>query len=1019
MSLPSTFDEGLGQRRAAFRHFPQAVPSTFAIKKLDRAPCVRACPANLSAQGYVQLVKAGKYDESLALIMDRLPLPGTIGRICPHPCESDCRRREVDEPVAICSLKRFVADRADWESLPVPEVPKRNEAVAIVGAGPAGLSCAYHLALNGYQVVIFEAAAEAGGMLRYGIPEYRLPREVLKREVDYLKRLGVTLRFNSPIGKDTTINDLLTRDGFSAVFLGVGTQDSVRLAVPGAEAEGVLWGVEYLKEVNSTGVFPTQGKKVAVIGGGNVAMDVARVARRQGAAAVAVIALESPEEMPASPWEVEEATAEGIDIIHRWGVKQILTRGGRVTGLELKAVARVFDEEGRFAPTYFEDRISTREADVVIMAVGQKANLKFITAADGIALTPRGLIAADPETLATSREEVFAGGDVVTGPWIAIGAVAAGREAAISIDRYLNGQDLTADREPRLRPLKDGHWTPIPPDLPKEGRAVMPELPREEWGVGFKELNLGFSEDQAMAEAARCLNCGACSECLQCVEACQAGAIDHGQKPRTETLSVGAVILAPGFRPFDAGSKPEYGYGRYPNVVTSLEFERLLSATGPCAGHVQRPSDGQDPKKIAWIQCVGSRDASIGREYCSYVCCMYAAKQAIIAREHDHRIEPTIFFIDFRAQGKGFDRYYERARDEHGVRLIRSMISRVAQDPGTHNLELNYVDEDGRIQTEEFDLVVLSVGLSPHPATERLAQVCDIETNKWGFVESPPLKVVETSREGIYTCGVFQAPKDIPETVGQASAAAGAAAMLLSEARGTLLSQAAYPEERDVAKEAPRIGVFVCHCGINIAGVVDVARVSEYARTLPGVVYADHYTFTCATDSLEAMRQVIEEQKLNRVVVASCSPRTHEPLFQDNLRKAGLNKYLFEMANIRDQDSWVHQGNPELATEKAKELVRMAVARAAVLEPLTRNARPGEAAGPGGGRAAWRAWWRPDHRRRRLPGLSTRHPGALRGQPRPQDALYPGRPRDPALYAGAGAPGGGRTPTSAGGPAPG
>ena len=463
---------------------------------------------------------------------------------------------------------------------------------------------------------------------------------------------------------------------------------------------------------------------------------------------------------------------------------------------------------------------------------------------------------------------------------------------------------------------------------------MMPELPREEWGVGFKELNLGFSEDQAMAEAARCLNCGACSECLQCVEACQAGAIDHGQKPRTETLSVGAVILAPGFRPFDAATKAEYGYGRYPNVITSLEFERLLSATGPCAGHVRRPSDGQDPKKIAWIQCVGSRDACIGREYCSYVCCMYAAKQAIIAREHDHRIEPTIFFIDFRAQGKGFDRYYERARDEHGVRLIRSMISRVAQDPGTHNLELNYVDEDGRLQTEEFDLVVLSVGLSPHPATKKLAQVCDIETNKWGFVESPPLKVVETSREGIYTCGVFQAPKDIPETVGQASAAAGAAAMLLSEARGTLLSQAAYPEERDVAKEAPRIGVFVCHCGINIAGVVDVARVSEYARTLPGVVYADHYTFTCATDSLEAMRQVIEEQKLNRVVVASCSPRTHEPLFQDNLRKAGLNKYLFEMANIRDQDSWVHQGDPEMATEKANELVRMAVARAAVLEPL-------------------------------------------------------------------------------------
>ncbi len=935
VELPSTFDEGLGKRHAAYRHFPQAVPSTFAIKKFDRAPCVRACPANLSAQGYVQLVKAGKYDDSLKLIMDRLPLPGTIGRICPHPCESDCRRAEVDEPVAICSLKRFVADQADWNSLPVPEIPRKNQAVAIVGAGPAGLSCAYHLSMQGYQAVIFEAAKEAGGWLRYGIPAYRLPREVLQREVDYLKRLGVDLRFNSPIGEGNTINDLLTRDGFAAVFLGVGTQDSIRLPVPGADAGGVLWGVEYLKEVNSGGESPTQGKRVVVIGGGNVAIDVARTAQRKGAAQVTMVALESPAELPASPWEVDEARAEGIEIIHRWGVKQVLSDNGQVTGLELKAVARVFDEQGRFAPAYLEDKITTRDADVVIFAIGQKANLKFITEADGLKLTPRGLIAADPDTLATSRVGVFAGGDVVTGPWIAIGAVAAGREAAISIDRYLNGQDLKAGREPRLKPIQDGNWNSIPRNLPQEPREPMPELPRSEWTGGFKELNLGFTEAQAQHEASRCVNCGACSECMQCVEACQAGAIDHKQQPRTQTLEVGAVILAPGFKTFDATAKPEYGYGRYPNVITSLEFERLLSATGPCAGHVKRPSDSSDPQKIAWIQCVGSRDASIGREYCSYVCCMYAAKQSIIAKEHDPRVQPTIFFIDFRAQGKGFDRYYERARDVHGVRLIRAMISRVTENPRTRNLELAYVDEEGRIQQEEFDMVVLSVGLTPHPATKKLAAVCDIATNRWGFVENPPFKMVETSRQGIYTCGVFQSPKDIPETVGQASAAAGAAAALLSEVKGTLLTKAEYPQERDIVQEEPRIGVFVCHCGINIAGVVDVAQVAEYALTLPGVAYADHYTFTCATDSLEAMRRVIEEHRLNRIVVASCSPRTHEPLFQDNLRKAGLNKYLFEMANIRDQDSWVHQGDPKRATAKAQELVRMAVSRAAVLEPLS------------------------------------------------------------------------------------
>jgi heterodisulfide reductase subunit A-like polyferredoxin len=421
---------------------------------------------------------------------------------------------------------------------------------------------------------------------------------------------------------------------------------------------------------------------------------------------------------------------------------------------------------------------------------------------------------------------------------------------------------------------------------------------------------------------------------MECVAACQAGAVDHSQKPETVSVEVGAVILAPGFRPFNARLKPEYGHGRYPNVLTSLEFERVLSATGPFGGRVERPSDGAPPRKVAWIQCVGSRDASIGREYCSYVCCMYAAKQAIIAKEHDPGIEPAIFFIDFRAQGKGFDRYYERAEKTHGVRFIRSMVSRVAQDPRTHNLEITYADEQGGIEREEFDLVVLSVGLSPHPAARELASVCGIDTDPYGFAVTPPFELVSTSRAGVYTCGVYQSPKDIPETVCQASAAAGAAAALLAEARGTLVSPPVYPPHREVAGGEPRIGVFVCHCGINIAGVVDVVQVSEYAKTLPHVVYADHYTFTCATDSLEQMRRMIETHNLNRVVVASCSPRTHEALFQDNLQKSGLNKYLFEMANIRDQDAWVHQGEPALATEKAKELVKMSVARAAVLEPL-------------------------------------------------------------------------------------
>ena len=423
-------------------------------------------------------------------------------------------------------------------------------------------------------------------------------------------------------------------------------------------------------------------------------------------------------------------------------------------------------------------------------------------------------------------------------------------------------------------------------------------------------------------------DCGACSKF------CPAGAIDYEQKPRELKINVGAVIASPGFETFNARLKGEYGYGRYPNVITSLEFERFLSASGPYAGHIQRPSDAREPKKVAWIQCVGSRDASLNQDYCSYVCCMYATKQAIIAKEHLATIEPAIFFIDIRAQGKGFDRYYERAKKEHEVRYVRSLISRVTENPRTHDLQISYIDEADAFQSEDFDLVILSVGLKAHSEAREIAQALGLTTDRFGFCQNPPLNVVGTNRPGIFVSGVFQNPKDIPETVTQASGAAAEAAALLAEVRGTQVREMVFPEERSVQGEKPKVGVFVCHCGINIAGVVNVGEVSEYARSLPGVDYADHFLFTCSTDTQEKMQEVIREQQLNRVIVASCSPRTHEALFQETLRKAGLNKYLFEMANIRDQCSWVHQTDPEIATEKAKDLVRMSVARSHLLEPL-------------------------------------------------------------------------------------
>jgi heterodisulfide reductase subunit A-like polyferredoxin len=945
VGVPDEFNLGLSEARAISRLYPQAIPATFAIKKYDRAPCVRACPANLSAQGYVQLIKAKKYPEALALIMDRLPLPGTIGRICPHPCESDCRRQEIEEPIAICNLKRFVADQVDWSALPVPEVEKRNEAVAIVGAGPAGLSCAYHLALKGYKAVIFEAAPEAGGWLRYGIPEYRLPREVLQQEVDYLKRLGVEFRFKTPIGPGLTVNDLLTRDGFRAVFLGVGCQDSIRLPIPGADATGVLWGVEYLKEAASTGANPLKGKVVLVIGGGNVAMDVARTARRQGASQVTLICLESREEMPASPWEVEEAEHEGIEIVTRWGVKQVLATGGKVTGLEMKAVERVFDEQGRFSPTYFEDKTTTRDTDVVIMSIGQKANLQFLTPQDAIELTPRGLIKSDPETLATSREGVFAGGDVVSGPWIAIAAVAAGREAALSVDRYLNGQDLKADREAPLRPIpkEEGHWSEIQKDAEKKRRALMPHIPVEEWIKSFKEINLGYPEEEAVAEAARCINCGVCSECLQCAIACQAGAVAHEQGPQTVDLEVGAVVLAAGFQAFDPSKYEAYHYANHPNVVTSLEFERILSASGPFMGHLIRPSDHKEPKKIAWLQCVGSRDMHhCDNSYCSAVCCMYAIKEAVIAKEHSKEpLDTAIFFMDMRTHGKDFEKYYWRAEQEHGVRFIRSRVHTIEPVAGTEDVAIRYLKENGVLMTEVFDMVVLSVGMEVSKDVLNLAQTLGVEVNpETRFAQTTPFTPVDTSKAGVYVCGTFQSPKDIPHAVMEASAAAAAAGEILAPARGKEIKVQVLPPEKDFTGQEPRVGVFVCNCGINIGGVIDVPNLAEYAATLPHVALADQNLFTCSADTQDKILAAIEEHNLNRVVVASCSPRTHMSMFQETIQQAGLNPYLFEMANIRDQDSWVHMHERDKALEKAKDLVRMAVARVAQLEPLHKQEFP-------------------------------------------------------------------------------
>jgi len=437
-------------------------------------------------------------------------------------------------------------------------------------------------------------------------------------------------------------------------------------------------------------------------------------------------------------------------------------------------------------------------------------------------------------------------------------------------------------------------------------------------------------------DASKCLKLTK-GRCGLCEKNCPAGAVNYEDKPVEETLDVGAIILAPGFDVFDARLKREYGYGEYKNVVTSLEFERFLSATGPYGGHVVRPSDQKTPKKVAFLQCVGSRDKKTN-EYCSSVCCMYAMKQAIIAGEHTAGLEPTIFFMDIRAVGKEFEDYRARAEKEYGIKMHRATrVASVQEDPQTKNLILRYAD-NGNVAEEEFDLVVLSVGLEPPQGANEMAKIFGINLNPFGFAGTNTYSPLSASKPGIFVTGAFASPKDIPTSVAEASGAAAKAGAFIAEKRGA--PEEVKVEEVDVSGQEPRIGVFVCDCGINIRGTVDVPSVVEYAKTLPNVVFAEENKYSCSADTQQKMKEIIKRENLNRVVVASCTPRTHEALFQSTLKEGGLNPYLFEMANIRDQCSWIHQGEPEKATKKSKDLVRMAVAKARLLEPLMESKLP-------------------------------------------------------------------------------
>jgi heterodisulfide reductase subunit A-like polyferredoxin len=937
VNVPNFFDRNLGTRKAIAMHYAQATPNIYGILKNGHSPCKVACPANVNVQGYVQLIKKKEYIKAVNLIRERNPLSAICGRACNHPCEAACTRNSVDEPVAIRLLKRFASDKeiemieSGAISLPAEKTPAQGaRKIGVIGAGPAGLSAAADLADRGFAVTVYEASSAAGGMLRWGIPEYRLPKKILDHEVELIRRKGVKFVYNCRIGDGISLEKLCKEN--EAVFIGVGVQVSRKLGVEGEDLSNINYGVEFLREAGSKENPPKVQDRVIVIGGGNVAVDVARTARRLGAQNVEMVCLEQRDQMPALPEEVEATLEEGITIHNGWGPRRILGTGA-VEGIEFKRCTSVFDANGRFSPVYDEKDLSTLKADQIIIAIGQALDKRFMEHA-GIDME-RGCFKVDPVTLETSVKGVFAGGDSVSGLASIIQAVAAGKRGAESIDRFLKNEDMRVARfSDTVKPVSED-LLPTTADKEKKPRAVPGNLAVEQRIANFVEIEGGLSEEQALAECERCLNCALCSECQECVVTCEQNAINHFMKEQTVQLDIGSVILAPGFEEFHAEKKGEFGFGRYTNVLTSVQFERMLSASGPFEGRVIRRSDGKEAKRVAWIQCVGSRDSSCGNDYCSSVCCMVSTKQALVASDHSPDINASIFYMDIRAHGKDFDQYYERARSKDNISYIKSMPSRIVQMPGSRDLRVKYIDEKGQITESDFDLVVLSVGMEPGKSAQESAAKLGIELNEYGFCDTDRFSPLSTSRPGVFVAGAFQEPKDIPETVTQASAAASMSMELLAEARNSLVTKRVYPDEHDVTDEQARIGVFICHCGKNIASVVDVERVAEIASQQPNVVFATHTMYTCADSNLNNIRDMIREHRLNRIVVASCTPRTHEPIFRDTLREAGLNPYLFELANIRDQCSWVHSSEPEKATGKATELMKMAVARARLLSPLT------------------------------------------------------------------------------------
>jgi len=660
-----------------------------------------------------------------------------------------------------------------------PELPpKKAEKVAMVGSGPCGLTCAYKLAKLGYRVTVFEALPFAGGMLKVGIPEFRLPRQEIDKDIEYITNWGVEIKTNVKLGKDLTIDDLFKR-GYKAVLLATGAYKETKLGIEGEDLDGVFYCLDFLKSVN-TGKKVKIGEKVAVIGGGNAAVDSARTAMRLGAKDVTIVYRRSRVEMPANEEEIIEAEREGINIEFLTTPIKILGTKGKVNSMEcIRMRLGAPDASGRRRPIPIEGSEFIIDVDTVIQAIGQSPDISWLPEDTKLLTTKWNTFEVDPDTLETTVSGVFAGGDAVSGPATVIEAIATGKEAAISIDRFIRGDDLRKGRKVSLKRVEE---VEIPKWLDKRKREKVPSLLPDKRVGNFKEVELSFTEEQAREEALRCLACGGCSECMECVKVCEPEAINFDMTDEIVEEEVGAIVVATGYELYPIEKIGEYGAGKYKDVINGLQFERLLSASGPTEGEIKRPSDGKIPKRVVFISCSGSRDPESHLPYCSKICCMYTAKHAMLYKHHVPDGEAIVFYIDTRAGGKNYEEFLTRAQEEDKVLYIRGKVSKIFKD-GDELVVWGADTLTGRQVEVMCDMVVLAMAVVSSKGIQDLVRKLKIQTDEHGFLSEahPKLRPVETLAPGFYLAGAAQAPKDIPDAVAQASGAASKVLEMFSQ----------------------------------------------------------------------------------------------------------------------------------------------------------------------------------------------------------------------------------------------